>query len=850
MALGYDGSVRIKADMTTRDFDKGINSMSSTLKRFGKVVLAAFSTAAVVNFAKEAISAASDLSNAWQGLQSIVEGQGRSFDKAKSFIEDYISDGLVPLENAVTAYKNLAARGYDDEQIQKTLVALKDAAAFGRQASYSLGDAVTSATEGLKNENSILVDNAGVTKNVAKMWDEYAASIGTTANNLTQEQKIQAEVNGILQETRFQTGDAAKVAGTYSGQVASLGYNFQNLKVAVGNALIPIAQAVLPGINAIIAGLTRLANVFASVTSLLFGKSAATAGVASTQSALASTGSAAADSANELADAEENAGNAAKQAEKDMKGVLAGFDELNILADNTASNLEDASGGLSGLDSDLNLPAQSGGTLFGNVEINPKIAEFVDDLKEKFSGLLDSLKPFGEKIGDGLQWLWENVLKPLGEWVWDDYLPAWLDATAAEIDFFTQVITALEPYAQWLWDNFLKPIAEWTGGVIIDVLGELTDLLRDLEDLLDGDISFEDFIGQLSDLQIALLGLAGALAAFKAIKDIITFIDIAKKTFSEFGKVVDWVFGPGSTIAGIAGFIGGVMLYITELKSMLEDGFDWVKEALMLVGIALAGVFAVVLGAPALVAGVAAAITAAVSTAAVLIKEHWEEIKEWFIEAWEKIKETAGKIWSWFDVNVIQPVGKYFSDLWDDVGSNFIEVWDGIKNVAKKIAGWFSENVITPIKNNFRGFMNTLIGFAEGFVNYFIRGINNIIGAFNKINVSIPDWVPGVGGKSFGINISRVAEVKLPRLANGAVIPPNQQFAAILGDQRSGKNIEAPAGLIESIVSRAVSEAMAAGGNTQPLQVNVMLDKKVLARAMVREVNDMTRAAGRPVLDF
>lgn len=50
----------------------------------------------------------------------------------------------------------------------------KDSAAFGRQSSLSLGEAVKSATEGIKNENSILVDNAGVTKNVSMMWEEYA----------------------------------------------------------------------------------------------------------------------------------------------------------------------------------------------------------------------------------------------------------------------------------------------------------------------------------------------------------------------------------------------------------------------------------------------------------------------------------------------------------------------------------------------------------------------------------------------------------------------------------------------------------------------------------------------------
>ena len=58
-------------------------------------------------------------------------GQGRSFSQAQAFIQDYISDGLVPAANAVTAYKNLAARGYDDTQIQQVMTALKTAQLMG-----------------------------------------------------------------------------------------------------------------------------------------------------------------------------------------------------------------------------------------------------------------------------------------------------------------------------------------------------------------------------------------------------------------------------------------------------------------------------------------------------------------------------------------------------------------------------------------------------------------------------------------------------------------------------------------------------------------------------------------------
>lgn len=149
---------------------KKVNTFGSTLKKLAGIVAFAFGTGALINFGKEAVQAASALNDAWMGLESIVTGQGKSFNKAKSFINDYISDGLVPLENAVTAYKSLAARGYSTEQIEKTLAALKDAAAFGRQSSYTLGEAVETAAEGLKNENSILVNL------ISPSWKQFQAA--------------------------------------------------------------------------------------------------------------------------------------------------------------------------------------------------------------------------------------------------------------------------------------------------------------------------------------------------------------------------------------------------------------------------------------------------------------------------------------------------------------------------------------------------------------------------------------------------------------------------------------------------------------------------------------------------
>ena len=310
----------------------------------------AFSVTAIVKFGKECLNVATETSNAWIGLNSILTGQGKSFEQAKSFINDYISDGLVPLNNAVTAYKNLAARGYSSEQIEKTMTALKNSATFGRQSTYSLGEAVQTASEGLKNENSILVDNAGVTKNVAKMWEDYAKSIGKTTNQLTQQEKIQAEVNGILEETKFQSNDAAVYTSTYSGKLAMLSQAFTNMKTAIGNVIQPIAKLFIPIITSAVNAVTRLFTALSGVMSL-FGLQADSVETVSNGIGDIAT------NAEDASSAISGAGDSAKKTAKQLNN-LASFDNLNVLpqeSDTSSSSGGGSTGGASGLTDSLDV---------------------------------------------------------------------------------------------------------------------------------------------------------------------------------------------------------------------------------------------------------------------------------------------------------------------------------------------------------------------------------------------------------------------------------------------------------------------------------------------------------------
>lgn len=386
---------------------KASSKISSSLSKIGKAVITAFSVTAIVKFGKTCLDVATETSNAWIGLNSILVGQGKSFEQAKKFINEYISDGLVPLNNAVASYKNLALRGYSSDQIQKTMNALKNSATFARQSTYSLGDAVQTATEGLKNENSVVVDNAGVTKNVAKMWEEYADSIGTTRDKLTQAQKIQAEVNGILEETKFQSNDAAIYAQTYSGKLAQLNTAFTTLKTAVGNVIQPIAKAFIPIVTSAVNAVTKLFTALSGLLAL-FGLKADS--VETVSNGIGNM----ADSANNASDAVSGIGDSASKTAKKIKNSLAGFDEINKLDDNSDSG----SGG-------------SGSTGSSGIGDSLDVASTVKEDTSAFDGLLNRVKElanlfkegfkisFGDTNFDGILGHLSNIKKTLVD-IWTD----------------------------------------------------------------------------------------------------------------------------------------------------------------------------------------------------------------------------------------------------------------------------------------------------------------------------------------------------------------------------------------------------------------------------------------------
>ena len=457
---GYDGSIKIDSSINSKGFNAGIKSMLGSLSKLGAALAVVFGARAIFMFGKNAVDEASSMASALIGLQSIVEGTGNSFSKAREFLTEYTEDGLIPLANASLALKNLLARGYSIEQATKTLDRLKNAAAFSRQSHLSMGQAVQSATEGLKNENSILVDNAGVTKNVSMMWKDYAASIGTTVGMLTKEQKIQAEVNGIAEETRFQMNDAAKASKTYAGQVSALGVSIVNLKVAIGKTLIPFITSIIPYVKALIDNLTVYFNRLALFVSVFFGVDLSPQATQMQQVA---------DTSESAASAQEDLGNETAKAAKKAKGALATWDELNVLQQQDTDTLQTPE--VITPDLDTNVAEE------GLDDLRIKVQNFKEQLMELFGPAIESfdklktaLEPIRKLIVEGLGWAWENVLVPIGRWAIEEVLPRMFDLMRVGVENLNIALDALRPLGKWLWENFLVPLGKWTGELILKAL--------------------------------------------------------------------------------------------------------------------------------------------------------------------------------------------------------------------------------------------------------------------------------------------------------------------------------------------------------------------------------------------
>lgn len=241
------------------------------------------------------------------------------------------------------------------------------------------------------------------------------------------------------------------------------------------------------------------------------------------------------------------------------------------------------------------------------------------------------------------------------------------------------------------------------------------------------------------------------------------------------------------------------------------------------------------------------------------LKQKFADVKQWlselpatfklyFDQAKTKITETFSNIGTWFK--------EKFSSAWTNiknafssVGSFFAQIWNGIKNTFSNVGTWFQSKFTdawTKVKNVFStggkifdGIKDGILSGLKSVINGIIKGINKVISVpFNGLNNTLNRLrkIEILGAKPFGW-VSTFKVPQIPYLAKGAVIPPNAPFMAMLGDQRRGKNIEAPEDLIRKIVREETAGSNQGFNGTIRVPVNLdgrQILEVVIDQAMLR----------------
>ena len=318
------------------------------------------------------------------------------------------------------------------------------------------------------------------------------------------------------------------------------------------------------------------------------------------------------------------------------------------------------------------------------------LIEALFNLKYRFDLFKQGFIAGWEKISEKVKGVINDLIAKADGTIFEDLLKG-----------VTSFFEALSSNDADAWYKFGESFAYITAGVIAFVavfktVSKVVSIISSVINVISkvaGAIS--KVIGFVSKVVGAISKFAGAIGHF--ISDIVGFFQLV----AEFGlhETLVGLFGTvATTIAGIASTVAGAVLAVINFFDMLKNGFSWLKEILMVVGVALAAIGAVILGAPALIAGIVAGIVALVATLVVVIKEHWQQICDFF--------STIG---SWIYNNVIKPVADFFVGLWNGIVTGVTTAINAVKSFLSTIAMWIYTNVIQPVVNFFMTYIYPFI---------------------------------------------------------------------------------------------------------------------------------------------
>ena len=600
-------------------------------------------------------------------------------------------------------------------------------------------------------------------------------------------------VGDAKQAERDTRSTVMKLAADYRklglDQSAALRLAWQQVKAAQdeaassGGQLLQVMQGQLGGLGQVLAAFAEgLRKIGEGVNWLLFGDGADSA------DALAQSSRAAAKGQQTLT-------KSTKAAAKAVARTVLGIDELNLVQQQASGGGGSTSGGGSGGTAGEEVDeAQKKWVGLVNLlrpvldEVNRLFAPSIEAWGKAFGQLARAAKSAWAVIRDSALELWDTALRPLGEYLLGEFIPNIVNAFS---ETFAPIVGAvgelfLEQFAQ----NFSLG-CQLVGDVIQNYLMPLLGFLQQV-------------------VQDMLAAVSEAWAVYGQ--------PILDRLAEGFEQLRNWV----------------QTLYYELIRPVLDELMARLQE---------------------------------------LWEEHLAPLWENLTLLFGAVMELIAILWTEALLPLLQNITDTFAPLvagavqyvvdsfFNGLGT-IAKVADGIAGVLRGLCEFVSgvftgdwDRAWRGLSDIFESVWDTMVGVAKQGVNGIIDlvnamlraltgGMNAVIDRLNGIGVEIPSWVPDYGGQHFGVNLPRVPEYQIPRLAKGAVLPANRPFLAVVGDQRRGTNVEAPLETIRQAVADVLGGAGAAQLYvSQPIEVK--LDGQVLYRAMAKiEANRGVRIGG------
>lgn len=885
---GGDGSIILTTKVDQTGLNKGMSTMKNKVKSLtgafstlGGVIATAFSITAILNFSKQAGEFATQTE---ASIQRLIDIYGSASKSVGNFIDQ--NARALGMSRAAAAefsavYGNLFSVWADQEtNAELTNQYLNTTAVVASKTGRTMSDVQERIRSGLLG-NTEAVEDLGIFVNIKtiEMTEAFKrVADGRSWAQLNAYEQAQVRTLAILEQATNKYGST--VANTTALTRSQYQAAFEDFKNTWGQVVNKILIPVLKVATAILNVLTRGMQIIAGIAG---GTVETTDNFKEQEVAIGG----AVDNQNALTDA-------VKETAKAQEKSLAGFDKINKLTEENADSAGGSGGGASvgGGAGAITLPDMN----YDN--------SFVDQIDKDLALIMGTVGL--ALVAIGLILLFHgNIAWGIGFIIGGATTVAVTMAAVKDTDIANDVIGILSQImgvvggAMVAIGIILIMLGSTATGVGFIVAGAAA-LIGSVAALVAFDVATVENVlktvtgiasGALLALGIMLcvfngptpvsIGLIAAGAVGLAASVALNFDAVKNLIQGSFGGIMAVISGAllvigiilccsgvalplgiGLIAAGAVGLVTTVALNWNTIKEKASSVFNSILEWLKTYGLLVLGIVLCFTG-----VGVGLGIA--------LINKGAKNLAEAQPRKWETIKERVSKtfdsIMKWLKTYGLLVLGivlcfsgvgvglgmaliyKGAKNLAESKDRNWNVLYDKVKEVWGKIKNYWNKNIakyftkswwLSLAKNIANGFIGGIEGMINGCINGFEKMINWVITALNKIHFDVPDWVPSIGGKRFGFNLKSVdlKNVAIPRLAQGAVIPPNREFLAVLGDQKSGTNIETPLKTMIEAFNVALDRRDNIGGGEQTIVVT--LDGEVLFRNVVKKNKNYTIATG------